>query len=103
MKEIQAEKVARHLMAMEIFCRREDGGWAVKDGPASNRAELGGAEDRGEDWDKAGHQDLGKQLIVRPQKSDGPQLGGHWHPGHFGKQPDSPLAERGWQETLSKH
>jgi hypothetical protein len=49
-KEIQTLEIARHLMTMKVFCCREDGGQAVKYGPALYRAQLGGAEDQWWNW-----------------------------------------------------
>jgi len=45
-------------MTAEILCSREDGGGAIKNGVAMDRTQLGGAEDGGEDEEKASNQDL---------------------------------------------
>jgi hypothetical protein len=50
MEKIQTQEVARHIIMMKVFCCREDGGQAVIYGPALNRAQLSGTEDRWENW-----------------------------------------------------
>jgi hypothetical protein len=46
MEEVQAVQETRKLVMVEKLCCREDGGWSVEDGVASDRAELGGLQDR---------------------------------------------------------
>jgi len=45
MEEIQTHQEARELVPMEKLCCREDGGWAIMDGAASDGAKLSGLQD----------------------------------------------------------
>jgi hypothetical protein len=60
MEKIQAEKVSRELVTVEKFGRREDGGRSVIDGAASDRTELSGLQDRGQERKQAGHHHFGQ-------------------------------------------
>ncbi len=53
--EVEAEEEARHPPAMKILCRRENGRRPVKDGAASDRAQLGRTEDTGKNMKEAGN------------------------------------------------
>ncbi len=77
MEKIQAHQKAREMMSMEELYCREDGGWAIMDGAASNGAKLCGLQDRWQKGKKAGHKHLGEKLVVRVEEGDWPQLRGH--------------------------
>jgi hypothetical protein len=79
MEKIQAHQKARKLMSMEELCRREDGGWAIVDGAASNGAKLSGLQDRWQKRKEAGHKHLGEKLVVCVEEGNWPQLRGHGH------------------------
>ncbi len=66
-------------MSMEELCRREDGGWAIVDGAASNGAKLSGLQDRWQKRKEAGHKHLGEKLVVCVEEGNWPQLRGHGH------------------------
>jgi hypothetical protein len=55
MVEVEAEEEAQHPPAMKVLRRRENGRRPVKDGAASDRAQLGRTEDTGKDMKKAGN------------------------------------------------
>jgi len=59
-------------------------------------------EDRREDGEEAGHQDLGQQLVVRPQQCDWPQLGCK-DASHLWQEVDDSLAHGGRKEAFRQH
>ncbi len=71
-------------MLMEKLCCREDGGWAIVDGAASNGAKLSSLQDRWQKGEKEDHKHLGEKLEVRVEEGDWPQLRGHGYPRDLG-------------------
>ncbi len=65
---------------MKELCGKEDGGQPIMDGAASDRAELSGLQEGGQEWEKAGHKHLGEKLVISVEEGDWPQLRGHGHP-----------------------
>ncbi len=53
MVEVEAEEEARHAAAVKVLCRREDRRRPIKNGAASDRAQLGCTEDTGENMKEA--------------------------------------------------
>ena len=82
-QKVQAQQKAGKLSMEELRCR-ENGGWAIVDGAALDRAKLCSLQDRWQKRKKAGHNHLGEQLVVRVEEGDWPQLRGHGHPRDLG-------------------
>ncbi len=53
--EVEAEEEARHATAVEVLGRREDRRRPIKNGAATDRAQLGRTEDTREDMKEAGN------------------------------------------------
>ncbi len=82
-------------MSMEELCCREDGGWAIVDGVASNGPKLCGLQDRWQKGKKAGHKHLGEKLVVRVEEGDWPQLRAMGTPGTLGNSLTTPRRREG--------
>jgi hypothetical protein len=87
MEKVQTHQEAGELVPLEKLCSREDGGWAIMDGAASDGAELSGLQDCWQKRQEAGYKHLGEKFVVCVEESDWPQLRGHGHPWDLGQQP----------------
>jgi hypothetical protein len=74
MVEVEAEEETRHAMAMKILRRRENRRRPIKNGAASNRAQLGRTEDTRKDMKEAGNEHFGKDFILHREKGNRTQL-----------------------------
>jgi hypothetical protein len=53
--EVEAEEEARHATAVKVLCRRKNRRRPIKNGAASDRAQLGRTEDTRENMKEAGN------------------------------------------------
>jgi hypothetical protein len=85
MEKVQANQEARLLVMLQV----EDGG---PDGEAaSNRTELGGGQEVGEEGEQASHEHFCKEFVVSAEEGDWPQLVCPWDARYFWEKPDDPL------------
>ncbi len=62
--EVEAEEEARHAPAVKVLGRREDRRRPIKNGAASDRAQLGRTEDARENMKEAGNKHLSKDFVL---------------------------------------
>jgi hypothetical protein len=78
---------------MKVLRRRENGRRPVKDGAASNRAQLGRTEDTRKDMKETGNKHFSEDFILNREESNGTQLDNRGNRGDLRKQPHNTTPE----------
>jgi hypothetical protein len=91
MEKVKADQETRLLVMLQVEDGGPDGEAAVENAPASNRTELGGGQEVGEEGEQASHEHFCKEFVVSAEEGDWPQLVCPWDARYFGEKPDDPL------------